>query len=273
MNRTRRTFLQLFFAAIARAASLSVDALRDPAAPAAARSYRADVVISLLGVHLYSKQAAGSAHASLSETTRDGRRKIALSFSGGSHPERVHGVNYAGSSEEIAIECAGDLIQAVSFGFVTASPNDESFEHARRRIADGSAHEAFVAVEELHESSCVRIRKAAIAAPIDSVRSKFCEACPSEQTLAVPGVPAMFLHTVLRAVRSPDPATTAAYVHNGRRYRLDTTRAANSITGKIHDFETGRRSEFRLWLEDGSDLPIRIEFSPRSYLHITLEAL
>ncbi len=268
MNRTRRALLQLFAAALARAAApLAIDALRDPAAPHVTRAYRADVLISVLGVHLYSKQGAGSAVASISESAG----RTALCFSGGSHPEKVHGVRYEGSTEEIALESGGELQQAASFGFVTASPSDESLDQARHRISE-KRHDTFVAVEESHEPARILLRKAILEAPIAEVRAKFAEMGPPDKILPAAGVAPMFLHTVLRAIRGA-AFTSAEYRHNGKRYRLETARAGDRLTGRIHDFETAKNSEFRLCIEEGSDLPRRIEFSPRSYLHITLEAL
>jgi hypothetical protein len=293
MNRSRRDVLRGILAAAASfraprasgASRLAIDEIHDPAAAwtrSSIRAYRADVVVTLLGIPIYTRQAAGSALAELRERSQDGRRTLSLRFAGGSHPARTHGVNYSGATEEIAINCAGETLEsAASFGFVTASPSDESFDEARHRVETGTTGAAYVAVDELHRASYVRVRRAVIATQqswtadrddlILGVRAEFARATPAEREIDSPtAVPATFLYTVLAAIRSPERRTSGAYVHNGKRYRLESEKSNARLTGRIHDFEAGRTSTFKLWLDE-SELPLRIEFSPRSYLRISLE--
>lgn len=293
MNLSRREWFGRMLAATAgfRAARasgdprLAIDQIHDPDAAwtrMTTRAYRADVVVTLLGIPVFTRQAAGSAIARVRERMEQTGRTLSLTFAGGSHPARTHGVNYSGSTEEVAVESQG-LESAASFGFVTASPSDESFDEARHRVEAGSTGAAYVAVDELHRCARVHLRRAVIPTPqcwandrdglIRSVRSQFHRSTPSEREVdyPAPAVPATFLYTVLSAIRSSERRTMSAYVHNGKRYRLETEKTGARLTGHIRDLETARTATFRLWLDEEGDLPRRIEFSPRSYLRITLE--
>jgi hypothetical protein len=252
------------------------------------RTYRADVVISIMGVPIFSRQGVGSAWMRLREGARDGLKTVSILFAGGSDPGRAHGVNYCGSAEEVAVEDDGGLSEAASFGFVTASPSDESFDQARHRVMDGNRKDqpSFIVVDELHRASRVRVRKALAPAP-DSpcpgwsqlarhIRSQFSSSNVMEREIVVPAVESTFLYSVLAAMRSDERSVRHPYFHNGRRYQLDCEKGIRGetmrLSGRIRDLENRRDSNFRLWLEAGQDLPLRVEFSPRSYLRITLEA-
>lgn len=268
---------------------LSIDRLREPSAgwsTVRRRAYRADAVVTLLGVPIFSKRAAGSAIGSIRECARGDQKILALAFAGGSDPKRTHGINYSGAAEEIAVEHRSELAEAASFGFVTASQNDESFEQAKRRVIQGEQCTSFVAVDALHRSARVRTRKTYLSLESSTglrqlarnVRSRFAESSPPENEIAIAatGVPATFLYTMLSAARSPESRKDFSYVHNAKCYTLECDKSIDShnlmrLNGRIHDRETKRTSNFRLWFEPESELPVRIEFSPRSYLRITLE--
>jgi hypothetical protein len=281
----------------ARASSvpvLAIDQIHDSSSVwnrSQSRAYRADVVVTFLGVPIFSRQAVGSAFASVREHVDENRRTVSLTFSGGSHPARTHGVNYCGSTEEVAVECGDSILEsAASFGFVTASQADESFEQARHRLETGTTGAAYVAVDELHRSARVHLRRAVLPAPeswtkdrmglVGALRSRFSQATPTEREVGYPApeVPRTFLYAVLATVRSPEKTTGSNYVHDGKRYRLQCEKAPDPhaagvtrVTGHIRDLEAGKNSTFRVWLDGASELPHRIEFSPRSYLRINLE--
>ena len=150
-------------------------------------------------------------------------------------------------------------------------------------MESGTTGSAYVAVDELHRCSRVHLRRAVIPTAkcwtndrddlIRGVRSEFSRSTPVEREVdyPAPAVPATFLYTVLSAVRSAGRKTSHVYVHNGKRYQLQCEKSAGRVTGHIRDLETSRVSTFRLWMEEAGDLPERIEFSPRSYLRISLE--
>ncbi len=220
MNLSRRDFCWRTLAAAAgiqaaRASGLAIDQIRDPGCVwdrEQSRAYRADVVVTFLGVSIFSRQGVGSAVASVREHAREDRRTVSLTFAGGSHPARTHGVSYSGSTEEVAVECGDATLEsAASFGFVTASQSDESFEQARHRLETGTTGTAYVAVDELHRSSRVRLRRAVLPAPeswtkdrmglVGALRSQFNQATPTEREMEynAPVVPATFLYAVVAA--------------------------------------------------------------------------
>jgi hypothetical protein len=256
--------------------------------------YRADVSVGLLGIPLFGRRGVGSAWGEIREQTRGERRHYALSFAGGADPARTHGIHYLGSFEEVAIEAESTLEQAATFGFVTVSSSDESFEQARQRVTDGNKGKpgTFVVVDELHRASSVRIRRMFVPAAGASwrelprldreVRAQFGDSAPLEREVRVSPKegPRTFLRTVVAAIRSPQPRCNFAYLHDGSRYILECEKQHEStggadtvrLNGRIRDLDKKKVSTFKLWYAQGADPPVRIEFSPRSYLRITLES-
>jgi hypothetical protein len=74
---------------------------------------------------------------------------------------------------------------------------------------------------------------------------------------------------LLRVARSADPKVA----HFFREQRLiSPTAEVTRISAWLCREEGGTPSEFRLWIEDGMPLPLRIEYQPKSYLRLTFEA-
>jgi hypothetical protein len=254
------------------------------------RAYRADVVVTLLGLPVFARKGVGTASAAVREAT-DGKRKlIALGFGGGANPQRTHGFKYDGSLEEVVLEDGPMVPQAAYFGFVTSSSN-ESYDQARQRVlARQKAADSFIAAEGVHTAGCARCEKSSVSLPGETaenlselnrrIRARFCDADRAAVELHTSGGAAAttFLYSVLTALRSGQARSRLNYVHNAKEYRLEWERAADPhhggatrFTGHIVELATRQNSAFRLWLDDQSELPLRIEFQPRSYLRISLE--
>ena len=288
-------------------AELRIDRLRFenalPLRTCGSRAYRADVVVSVLGVPIFSRANVGSAFMALRECSSADVRTTSLQFTGGSRPERAHGVRYSGSLEEATVEQGSALAEAANFGFITASP-EEGYAEARQRVmAKGTSVAAFIAVESIHRPGCVSNSKACVTLPADApapewrnligqVRSLFSTARLTSSELKVAGGTARtFLYSILAAIRSPESIYACDYVHNGNLFRLDCEKTADRhaadglasrtmmssaqrvirVAGRTRNRANGRTSTFKFWLEEGSDYPLRIEFQPRSYLRIVLE--
>jgi len=269
---------------------LRIDRMRQenplPVQACGSRAYRADVLVTVLGVPVFSRANVGNAFLWFRECSSGGLRATSLHFAGGSRPERAHGVHYSGSLEEAAVERGGTLMEAANFGFVTAS-QEESYAEARKRVAaKTSAPITFVAVESLHRPGTVRNSKAYLTLPcedtgdwheqIGEIRSLFSTARVTTSELRpAGGTPRTFLHSILAVIRSADNVFASEYVHNGNLFRLECEKAADKhltrVTGRTRNLGNGRMASFRFWLEQGSDYPARIEFQPRSYLRIVLE--
>jgi hypothetical protein len=73
------------------------------------------------------------------------------------------------------------------------------------------------------------------------------------------------------------------YVYNEQEYLMEIEASPQSgsaerlltVRGSVRNRRTGHQTPFRVWVEDspGSVVPVRIEFQPRSFLRLTLEAL
>jgi hypothetical protein len=266
------------------------------------RHYRADVVVTLLGLPIFSRRNVGAGFAALRETVEDQRSEIGLHLAGCSNPARTHGLHYHGSIEEVAVCHGGVSVEAAYFGFVTTS-NDEKFEQARQTFLAPAKTPTFVAAEGLHRIGQVRCEKGSVSVPdqawpdlaglIQEVRTRFFSADRSTKELQVPGTAAAatFLHSSLTAVRSGKASSELDYIHNAANFRLNLEKAPdphtgavfaanrltacpNSVsrfTGHVRELATHKVTTFRFWLDDQSALPLRIELQPRSYLRINLE--
>ncbi|HYK18294.1 MAG TPA: hypothetical protein VEV37_09750 [Bryobacteraceae bacterium] len=252
------------------------------------RRYRADVVVTLLGVPIFSRKNVGGAFAAIRETGEGSRKLVAIRFAGGANPQRTHGFKYDGSLEEAVLEDGSQAVQAAYFGFVTSSTN-ESYDQARQRIfAAQKSRDTFTAAEGQHVPGSARCEKSSISLPDgpahdvaglnEQIRARFAESDRAAAELHTSGAATTFLYSVRTAVRAPEPRSTVNYVYNAKPYRLECERspephngAGTRFTGKIHDLATRQVSTFHLWMEDPSGLPRRIEFQPRSYLRISLE--
>jgi hypothetical protein len=250
------------------------------------RHYRVDAVVSMLGVPLLTCSGVGSAFLAI----REEHNVVSLHFAGGSDPEHAHGIVYAGSMEETVTEQDSSVIEASYFGFITAS-KDDSVEQARHVMAAAPGASRFAAVEAVHRPGRVCFKRALVvsgegwknwAQLIRQVRAWFVNAQPAAKEISTAGGEASntFLYAVLRAARSAGNRWEGAYVHSGRQYRLECEKSrgpirdgvcAERLTGKIRETGVDRMTTFRCWMEEGNDLPVRIDFQPRPYLRLSLE--
>jgi hypothetical protein len=248
--------------------------------------YRVDAALSIFGASLFTIRGVGSAAAQVDQREEDARGTVNLRFAGGSDRQRAHGIVYAGSLEETVSQLHSALSEANYFGFVTASPSEKSDaqQFSEMKSRTGSV---FVAVEGRHEFGAAHCKRASVSLPGSSwpdldglcgqVRTLFPAQEATKTGLNYPdAVPATFLYTAYSAIRSPETRLVLPYVHNGHLYRLETEKFTDArglirLNGKIHDLSKKSTSMFRLWLEPGCDLPVRIEFQARSCLRLILE--
>ena len=267
-------------------------------------SYRADVVVTLLGVPIFSRKGVGGAFATLKEAVGGDRKLVSLQFAGGADPARTHGFKYDGSLEEAVLEQGSMRPRAAYFGFVTSSSNEEGLDQARKRVmTEPGRHSAYAAAEGVHVDGCARCEKSAITLPeqpgrdlsslIREMRDSFrgADRTALELRTSSGSAPTTFLYTVLSAIRSDQPRSRLNYVHNAREYRLEWERTPDPhtgaalaaagliaphssvmrLSGHVTCLSTRGNSTFRLWLADPSVVPLKIEFQPRPYLRISLE--
>src|ERR1700693_3382861 len=127
------------------------------------RNYRADVVVTLLGLPVFARKGVGGASAAVREGSDGKRGLVALRFAGGANPQRTHGFRYNGSLEEVILQDGPTVPQAVYFGFVTPATN-ESYDQARQRIlARRKSSDSFVAAEGIHIAGRARCEESSVS--------------------------------------------------------------------------------------------------------------
>jgi len=301
---TRRFFLGFSLAAIRRLLGAETAPERGPGA----RTYRVDATILLFSLPIYTRTNVGSGYASHLVTQGADRSTHRLEFAAGSLPERARGLNRLGMIRETVAENGGGIVEAHYFGFMTAS-REESLSEAKKALNNASAQSLFVAIEGELRQEELRSRRAhfvtnarAGAAEWNRLQSlaeaafrdspeKDGERQSRPESAGAP--PPTFLFALLRAVRSREGKLRQVYVYGRDSYELATTkkpdprtgqrladrgvthRAASVavIAGTIRNLRTGQKIVFRIWTEDGGDpAPLRIEYQPRGYLQLALEA-
>ena len=281
--------------------------LDDSSAPMiASRTYRADAVITLLTLPIFSRAGVGMGSATIRGGQREEGNLLALSFEGGSQTERAHGLNRLGFIQEAVLERDSTPVEAAYFGFMTTSP-EESIAEGRKALNSGeSPGNLYSVVQGRHSAGTVASQKTRIflagnysgshwRALLKAVRSAFVSSKPeiSEQPAPASSIPSTFLYLMSQAVRQTSRRFDARYFYNGKEYRLRIDKTADAhagaafaakglirdpnhaiqMRGQIDDLVTGGVTHFRLWTEgDGTSiLPIRIELQPRSFLRLAFE--
>jgi len=278
-------------------------------ATAARRYYRADAVIMLFSMPIFSKAGVGSGFSFAEELDSPGPRSRRVGFGGGSWPDRAHGLNRLGYIHETVVEQAGQLAESRYFGFMSTS-QEERLDEARKAIRDGSQTPLFSAIrgESLRGAYSARFtrfmskdavswrlwRNVARAAE----RSFDGECVSSREEHGTPGSPDKILTTLLYAllrvrengfkpsrtvfiyggvqrsletVSSPDPRLGEKLRQRGLVARADSV---VHVTGTTRNLQTGARTRFSVWWDRDSSslLPVRIELEPRSFLRLAFEA-
>jgi hypothetical protein len=261
-------------------------------------AYRADAVILILGLPIFSRAGVGSGYAEArSETAEDGARHF-LRFVGASLPERAHGLDRAGYIEESVQQRNSSLISAQYFGLMTSS-TEETAEQARRALAAHGKDLSFSAIQGASLPGFRECASASFGYPrgtggrdwrdlvatarhnLESVPKK-CSGNPADSSAASPTLPT-FLYAVRRAIESREPRLKQTFVYGDRQWWLDTEKAADphmsrelaasgpvfKIAGAVRKHEQDSPAVFRMWCEAGNPLPLRIDYQPRSFLRLS----
>ena len=271
------------------------------------RRYRADAVIMLLSIPVYSRAGVGSGAIALRCRRGGDCRVVSLEFAAGSFPGRAKGLNRLGFIREVVGERDGAAPEAAYFGFMTSSP-EENLDEARRALKTEAEDQIpYTAIDGYAGGSVSRARIARFRFParynwhdwphlVNEVRESFETRQPvtRETPLPASGTEAVtFLHAVLRAFSSAGERFETAYVYNGRQFRLRTEKSPDGRAGRqfaerglcgagcrvvrlhglITEESNRRETQFKIWIDEssGSRLPVRIEFQPRSFLRLAFE--
>lgn len=218
------------------------------------------------------------------EAVSGSTRTTALQFSGGSWPDRLRGFNRFGMTQEAVRSEDSVVAESAYLCFITSSA-DKNFDQARKAFEQQSSS---LPIAVAHGT----ISRSGYASALDwlttSSRYTWCDCprlileireriSPAIKADVHGGVSQPFLHAVRSAMLSGAESQQTDFVHNARLYRLRTRltagRELNQLTGWIAEQGSSHETEFRLWFgpRDVSALPVRIEFRPRSFLHLVFE--
>lgn len=268
------------------------------------RMYRADAVISLLGINVFSRSGVGNGFCGFRQTRR-GDTTVSISrFAGGSFPQKARNLNRLGFIQEVVVEKDSAPTQAAYFGFMTASP-EEGVNDAKHAL-DAKEFVQYVAAEGLISPTHFRATKTRFLFPnkltwadrksiFQQVRSEFSKTESDVKDLNFSGAqwPGTILHQLATAVRRHPAKFEAGYVYNAKHFvlkleKVSDPKAAAALAAKglvsksetvaqfrgvIHDGKTGKLTKFRFWTEEesGTLMPLRIELQARSFLALAFE--
>jgi hypothetical protein len=264
------------------------------------KRYRADATVTFLGIPIFSRAGVGS--ATIAVERKPGA--LALLFQAGSLPDRTRGLNRLGYIEETVTERGSDAVESSYFGFITAS-GEESLEQAKAALG-GTGKDAVVytAVEGSANARTASFDLFQMKLPpsydfskcddvVRRVRESIArkEIAPARRESTSAETARTFLYALRQAMLSAQPKAAVAFLYNGKRYRLESQVSADRkageqfaakkliaspdsirrLNGTIQNVATRDKTSFRLWFEQGRELPVRFEYKAKSYLNLAFE--
>lgn len=276
---------------------------------ASRRYFRADAVIMLFSLPIFSRTGVGSGFAFVEDLEGSGSRARRLGFGGGSWPDKAHGLNRLGYIHETVVETSGHLAEAKYFGFMSTS-QEERLEEARAALNEGQQEALFSAVRGetrrgIYSARFTRFlsrdavswrfwRKVA-----DAAEKSFDGECVSRREeggaagSAEVVIPTL-LYSLLRVRETGFAPIRTTFIYGGVQRSLETSAAPDAktgeklrqrgivanaksvvhMTGTIRNLKTGTKTRFSVWWDRDSTsaVPVRIELEPKSFLRLAFEA-
>lgn len=273
------------------------------------RYFRADAVIMLFSIPIFSKAGVGSGFAFVEDLQGAGQRTRRLGFGGGSWPDQAHGLNRLGYIHETVVESSGQLAESDYFGFMSTS-QEERLEEARAAMANTQPEALFSAIEGKTRPGAYSARFTRFLSR-DAVNWRLWEKVASAAEKSFDGdslskreehgssggprnvVPTL-LYSMLRVRENGFAPTQGTFIYGGVQRSLETSTAPDTKTGEklrrrgmvanaksvvhttgiIRNLQTGNKTRFTVWWDrdSASPLPLRIELEPKSYLRLAFEA-
>lgn len=275
----------------------------------AARCYfRADAVITVFSVPIFSKAGVGSGFAFVEEIEGTAARTRRLGFGGGSWPDKARGLNRLGYIHETVVEASGGLTESNYFGFMSTS-QEERLEEARAALAKEQPEALFSAIRGETRAGAYSARFTRFLSR-DAVNWRFWRKVASAAEKSFSGeclsnreehgasnkpdtvIPTL-LYSLLRVRENGFEPTKTSFIYGGVQRSLETSTtpdaktgdrlrqrgkvaSANSVvhmTGTIRNLQTGNKTRFSVWWDrdSASALPLRIELEPKSFLRLAFE--
>lgn len=242
------------------------------------RRYRANAVISALGVRIFSRAGVGGGYAAVETGLSGETNAVALQFSAGSWPERAAGLNRFGILREAAVEGAGKVDIAFA-GFITSS-QEQSLGEARQALR--FSEEGVPVAVAWGDTRSSHVARTAVPARFqwteaDRVLEELLREGAAAATSSAGGSAPGFLAAMRKAGLSETPAFQSIFLHNGKPYELRTKwkhGPQSELDGEIRNDRKQITAEFQARYQkgDASGLPVRFDYHPRSFLRLTFEA-
>jgi hypothetical protein len=227
------------------------------------RRYRVNATVLLLGMPIITRQNVGGAFASIELGSSSESDAVALQFAAGSWPERARGLNRFGIWREAVIERGAEPPQINFAGFMTDS-REKSFEEARSSLVASNPTAQAIMARGHASSGAMQTWVERIDLP--AARSwTDASAILSDAIRRDPSTPG-------REAASGGCATFLYAVRNaGLTEQAEHPLVVSCV---IRDQHGARCSEFQNTYAagDGSGLPTRIQYRPRSFLRLTFES-
>jgi hypothetical protein len=276
---------------------------------ASQRYFRADAVITLFSIPIFSKAGVGSGFAFVEDIEGAGSGERRLGFGAGSWPDQAAGLNRLGYIHETVTESSTGLSQSSYFGFMSTS-KEERLEEARAALNQKQQEALFSAVRGetsrgTYSAQFTRFisrdavnwrfwRKVA-----DSAEKSFDGECISHrEERGSPGNPETviptLLYSILRVRETGFSPLRTTFIYGGVQRSLETNSTPDAkmgeklrgrgivtnpksvvhMTGIIRNLKLGTKTSFSVWWDRDSNsaLPVRIELEPKSYLRLAFEA-
>lgn len=305
MNYNCASFSRRFFLRALAAVSVPLPAAFSMK-PILRRDYRADAVILLFSLPIYTREGVGGGFAAAQLQGESGQTIESLQFAAGSDPERARGLNRLGFIQETVTSAGGAPAESVYTGFMTAS-DEQSFAQAKTALETTAEKLQYQGIEGQIQSGAARSRSVRFETPAAWNWTRFEELYPfaeqmirqaapkgKEVVLQARSATRSFLSAMMQTIRDPAEKTECTFVYGGGEHKLVAEKrsddkvakrlAARGLTrfperiiavhGRLQELSGSRGSKFRIWFEKGSDnpLPLRIEFQPKAFLALAFEA-
>lgn len=250
--------------------------------------YRIDVAIAPFGFTVFSRKEVGFGTARLSVQNSEGRQTIAFEFGGASLPERTRGIFQIGCFEEVLIQAGSSLLSSRYFGFISSAPDAAPNRATLNRLANSKNPTQYCCAVEGRllegQASFTKTYEAPLPGGLNfsTLRqlmrhrlASICEtACLRGTRLANPAK--TFLSVLAEATLGPANRIQTAYQYGDTVLRFDSSR--QNISGQIVvDAEVRGKSRHRFSFTcpdtQHLSLPLKIAYTPKKWLHLSLEAI
>jgi hypothetical protein len=253
------------------------------------RQYTIHATVALGPIRIVSKKNVGGAAMAI-ERALDGESAwTAVQFVAGSWPDRLKGFNRFGATQELIREENGVVRESGYLSFMTTS-RESDMKEARKAFNSQMASQMLTfARGRATDQGCaftVEYRNVGAGWTWRNCADLLAEpglvtGLPREQAVAGYDSRCLptFLFTLQRALTRRVTHYESSYVHNSKVIGLRTEWKAEERRSDLRmvtcrTTENGNHSEFRLWVDSKKEepLPERVEYRPRSFLALTLEA-